>query len=97
MAPKQRKPLVERLETIAAGRKLTRDELADLAEYGGEVVEWANELDTKMADFAANAGFYTELADDAPASERRVLRQRVKDDAAATAGALRAISGYIYA
>jgi hypothetical protein len=88
------RPLVDRLERVAAGLRITPEELADLAGYSDEVQQWTNELETRFADFAANAEM---LGDQAmPDSERTVLRRRMRADAEAAAGALRTIASYIF-
>jgi hypothetical protein len=87
------RPLADRLERVAAGLHITPDELADLAGYSDEVQQWASELETRFADFAANAGM---LSDEAmPDRERAVLRRQMRADAEAAAGALRTIGSYI--
>ena len=76
--------LAERLARVVGGKRVTKEELADLAEYAAEVTSWANELDTKFADFAANAEM---LADsDTPRYERPELRERMIADAEAAVG-----------
>lgn len=81
----------DRLERVGGGRRVARAELQDLAEYHGTLVEWVNELDVKMADFAANVemllgGRYQGR------EERARLREAVTGDAAAAAAALREIA-----
>lgn len=81
--------LADRLALVGNGRRVTKAELADLAEYSGEVASWASELEAKFADFAANAEM---LADPStPRNERNELRERMTADAEAASGALKAI------
>jgi hypothetical protein len=87
------RPLAERLERVAAGLRITPDELADLAASNDEVQQWANELETRFADFAANAGMLSDKA--MTDRDRAVLRRQMMADAEAAAGALRTIGSYI--
>lgn len=82
----------DRLERVALARRLLRKELEDLAGYAQEIVEWANELDTKTADFAAEVEQYYEPG--ATREDRAEIRIRIADRAAEVAGALRAIFQY---
>jgi hypothetical protein len=84
--------LIDRLERVGEGKRVTRAELDDLAAYFGEVQGWANELECKMGDFAANAEM---LGNPGLRDERTGLREQMIADAEATAGALRAIGTYL--
>jgi hypothetical protein len=82
----------DRLERAAAAKRFNRGELEDLAEYAQEIVEWANELDTKTADFAAEVEMY--YAPGVSRGDRAEIRARLTDRAAEVAGALRALFQY---
>lgn len=83
---------IRRIERVGKSRRVTRKELDDLAAYEDEIKGWANELECKIGDFAANVLM---LADPGtPAGERAGMREQMAADAEAVAGALHAISGY---
>jgi hypothetical protein len=82
----------DRLERAAGRKRLDRGSLEDLAGYAEEITGWANELDTKMADFAAEVELY--FAGDTPREERAEIRERLLLRAEETAGALRALFQY---
>lgn len=90
----KRQPLsiTDRLERIPGAASLRRDDLEDLASYADDLTGWANELDTRMADFAAEVEMYYNPG--TPRWERAKIRERLQLRAEETAGALRAISEY---
>ena len=87
------RPLADRLDRVAGGLRASPDELADLAGYSDEVQQWANELETRFADFAAGAEMLN--GDAMTERERVLLRRHMRADAEAAAGAPRAIGGYL--
>jgi hypothetical protein len=82
----------DRLEQAAARPRLDRAALENLAGYAEEITGWANELDTRMADFAAEVELYYD--EDTPREEREEIRERLLLRAEETAGALRALFQY---
>ena len=82
----------DRLEQAVSASRLNRKALEDLAGYAEEITGWANELDTRMADFAAEVELY--FAGDTPREERTEIRERLLLRAEETAGALRALFQY---
>jgi hypothetical protein len=82
------------LAAIRAGGSMSAKEaeLLDLASYAEEIKGWANELDTKIADFEAEVELYYGATDKA---ERREVHKRLLDAGDEAAGALRAIEGYL--
>jgi hypothetical protein len=85
---------INRLERVGSGKRVIKEELEDLAEYEGEVKQWANELECKMADFAANVQMLTDP--ETPRGERADLRAQMIADAEAVTVALQAISQWCY-
>jgi len=79
-----------RLEQIT--RRTARAELEDLAGYAEEITGWANELDTKLADFAAEVELYYDP--ETPRRERSEIRDRMLERAEEAAAALHAIFQY---
>lgn len=80
----------DRLERVT--RRTTRGELENLAGYADEITGWANELDTRIADFAAEVELSCEPG--IPREERAEIRSRMLERAEEAAAALRAILQY---
>jgi hypothetical protein len=81
----------DRLEQVT--RRTSRAELEDLAGYESEITGWANELDTKIAGFAAEVEMYYDP--ETPRRDRAEIRARMLERAEETAAALRAIFQYV--
>jgi hypothetical protein len=80
----------DRIEQVT--KRTSRAELEDLAGYASEITGWANELDTKMADFAAEVELYYDP--ETPRRDRAEIRARMLERAEETAAALRAVFQY---